>query len=65
LSNALGLVKRSELYDPTYQYDIFLSHNTVYNEIDDKVLGLGPSARATDNNVVIKVGINANKGHFR
>ncbi|MFO0507584.1 MAG: hypothetical protein ACK5YS_01805, partial [bacterium] len=55
LDNAMALVERSEIYDPNYQYDILLSYNSLFNKIDDKLLGYGPSARATDNNVTIKV----------
>lgn len=57
LDNALNLVKGSELYDPTYTYDIFLSYNSFFNKIDDTFLGRGPSARATDNNITIKVAV--------
>jgi hypothetical protein len=57
LDNALNLVKKSELYDSTYRYNIILCYNTLYNKIDDKLLGYGPTARTTLNNVVIKVRI--------
>jgi hypothetical protein len=64
LDNALSLVKDSELHDPAYEYDVFLSYNTLYNSFDDIVLGRGPAARATDNNVVIKVRIDIEKNLF-
>lgn len=57
LDNAKTLVAKSELEDSSYMYDIFLSYNSLYNSIDDKLLGKGPSARALDNNVVIKIRI--------
>ena len=57
LDNAMKLVQKSELYDPTYKYNIMLCYNSFYNKIDDKLLGTGPSARATLNNVIIKVRI--------
>jgi hypothetical protein len=57
LDNALHLVERSELYDPIYKYNIILCYNTFYNKIDDKLLGNGPTARTTLNNVVVKVRI--------
>jgi hypothetical protein len=57
LDSALALVKRSELYDPEYTYDIFLSERTRFNAIDSKVLGHGPSARAMDNNIIVKVAV--------
>lgn len=57
LDNALILVKRSELYDPEYHFDVFLCYNTLFGKIDDKLLGREVSARATDNNVVVKVDI--------
>jgi hypothetical protein len=61
LDNSLALVKRSELYDPTYTYDIFLSYNSFYNKIDDKFLGSAQTARATDNNVIIKVDVDTKR----
>ena len=57
LDNATALVQRSELYDPDYKYNIIPCHNTFYNKIDDRLLGIGPSARARLNNVIIKVRI--------
>lgn len=61
LDNALQLVEQSALYDSAYTYDIFLGYKTFFNKIDDLVLGHAPSARATDNNIVIKVEIDANR----
>jgi len=57
LENAMRLVQTSELYDSAYKYNIILCHNTFYNKIDNTLLGKGPSARATLNNLVIKVRI--------
>ena len=57
LDNALILVQRSELYDPNYKYNIILCNNSFYNKIDDKVLGVGPSARSRLKNVLIKIRI--------
>jgi hypothetical protein len=48
------LIAQSELHDPVYQYDLFLSHNTFYNKVDN-LLGSIQAARATGNNIVIKV----------
>ena len=64
LDNAMALVEKSEINDPNYKYDILLSFNSVFNKIDDKLLGFGPSARATDNNVTIKVQIDAKRNLF-
>lgn len=64
LDNAFKLVEKSELHDSKYTYDIFLSYNSAFNMIDDHILGHGPSARATDNNVVIKIRIDAAKNLF-
>ena len=61
LDNALTLVQKSELYDPDFNYNIILCYNSFYNKIDDKVLGVGPTARARFKNVVIKVRIDAKK----
>lgn len=57
LNNANTRVAASELNDSSYRYDIFLSYNSLYNKIDDKLLGKEPSARAIDNNVIIKIRI--------
>lgn len=57
LDNAMNVVRKSELYDYSYKYNIILCHNSFYNKIDDKLLGNGPTARATLNNVIIKVRI--------
>jgi hypothetical protein len=59
LDNAMILVEKSELYDTNYKYNIILCYNTVYNKIDDQLLGNGPSARTTFNNIVVKVNIDA------
>jgi hypothetical protein len=64
LNNALEFVKKSELYDPSYRWDVFFSYNSVYNQIDDKILGHGPSARAVDNNIVVKVGVDQGRNLF-
>src|SRR5215831_3407721 len=47
LDNAMDLVEKSELYDSDYKYNIILCYNTIYNKIDDTLLGYGPAARAT------------------
>ena len=57
LDNAMNLVKKSEINDPNYKYNIILGNNSFYNKIDDKLLGSGPTARTTLNNVIIKVSI--------
>ena len=57
LDHALNLVRKSEMNDSNYKYNIILSYHSFYNKIDDKLLGAGPAARTTLNNVIIKVGI--------
>jgi hypothetical protein len=64
LDNSLDLVKKSELYDPTYTYDIFLSYNSLFNKIDDTFLGEGVSAKAIDDNIIMKVNIDAKRNLF-
>jgi hypothetical protein len=64
LDNALTRVKKSELYDPNYTFDIFLSYHSFFNKIDGTFLGEGVSARATDNNVIVKVDIDAKRDLF-
>jgi hypothetical protein len=60
LDTVLSLVNKSELYDPAYKVDIFLSYGTFFNKIDDKVFGYGPTARAISNNLVFKVAVDIN-----
>ena len=57
LDDALALVQESELYDSNYTYNIILCNGSFYNKIDDKLLGVGRTARATLRNVIIKVSI--------
>jgi hypothetical protein len=57
LENAMNLVKKSEINDSDYAYNVILCYNSFYNQIDDKLLGTGPTARVTLNNVIIKVKI--------
>ncbi|HEU5292332.1 MAG TPA: hypothetical protein VFU05_16910 [Cyclobacteriaceae bacterium] len=64
LDNAVSLVRDSELYDKSYHFDIFLSYNSSFNKLDDRILGYGPSARATDNNITIKVAVDIKKNLF-
>lgn len=59
LDNAMNLVKKSEINDSNYKYNIILCYNSFYNKIDDKLLGTGPAARTTLKNVIIKVRIDA------
>ena len=35
LDKAMNLVQKSELYDPSYKYNIILCHNTFYDKMDD------------------------------
>lgn len=39
LDNAMALAKKSELNDSNYKYDILLCFNSLFNKIDDKLLG--------------------------
>jgi hypothetical protein len=59
LDNAMNLVKKSEIDDPNYKYNIILSYNSLFNKIDDKLLGTGPAARSRENNIIIKVSIDS------
>jgi len=61
LDNAMTLVEKSELYKSNYKYNIILCYNTLYNKIDDKLLGDGPTARTTLSNIIVKVNIDAQK----
>lgn len=56
LDNALNIVKKSELFDRTYQYDIFIANNSLYNYLDSRILGPAMS-RSIDNNIILKVGL--------
>jgi hypothetical protein len=64
LDDESRLVKQSEVYDPDYKYDILLCYNSFFNEFDNKLLGEGASARATDNNVTIKVRVDMEQDLF-
>jgi hypothetical protein len=58
LDNATKLVQKSELYNSSYKYNIILCHNTFYNKIHSRlILGIGPAAMTTFNNVIVKVKI--------
>jgi len=54
LDEAIELVSSSKIYDPKYKYDLFFGHENVFNKIDDKLMGIGPMARANGNNILIK-----------
>ncbi len=54
LNNAYNLIEQSEWHDVNYQYDVFFSHDNVYNRIED-LQGKGPAARATAGKIVFKV----------
>src|SRR5947208_3065952 len=43
LDSVLSLVRSSELYDPAFKVDVFLSYHTFFDKLDDKVFGYGPS----------------------
>ncbi len=60
LDNAMSLVKKSEINDSNYKYNIILSYNSLFDKIDDKLAGTGPAARSRGNNIIIKVRIDAN-----
>ena len=64
LDNSVKLVKESELYDLNYKFNVLLCYNSVFNKIDDKLLGFGPSARATLNHVTVKVRIDSKRDLF-
>lgn len=59
LDNAMNLVKKSEINDSNYRYNIILCYNSFYNKVDDKLFGGGPTARSRLNDVIIKVRIDA------
>jgi hypothetical protein len=56
LDNAYSLIAQSELFDPEYEFNIFLAFGNIFNKIED-LQGRGPSARATAGNIIIKVPI--------
>ncbi len=61
LDNASILVLKSELFDSAYTYNIIFCKNSFYNIIDDKLLGVGRTARASLHNVIIKVSIDSKR----
>ena len=62
LDRALLRAREAEIFDPTYQYDIFISYQSKYNKIDDWVFDPYVAARAIDNNIIIKSPIDIQKG---
>lgn len=64
LDDAADLVRHSELYDREMQFDVYLSYNTIFNTIDDALIGSGPSARATNYYVTFKVAVDAKRNLF-
>jgi hypothetical protein len=59
LDNAMNLVKKSEINDSNYKFNIILCYNSSFNKIDDKLFGKGPAARSRGNNVIIKIRIDS------
>jgi hypothetical protein len=57
LNDAMNLVKKSEINDSDYRYNIILCYNAFYNRLDDKLFGEGPAARSRLNDLIIKVRI--------
>lgn len=54
LNNAIDIAKASELYDSSYQYDIFLTDGSFYKDVVFKLVG--PSlARSIDNNILLNI----------
>lgn len=59
LDNAMNLVKKSEINDLDYKYNIILCYHSLYNKLDDKLFGEGPAARSRLNDLIIKVNIDS------
>ncbi len=57
LENAINLVKKSEINDSNYKYNIILCYQSIYNKLDNKLFGEGPAARSRLNDLIIKVKI--------
>lgn len=55
IDSAMNLVEQSELYDSAYQADLFFAHNSTFNQLDNLLLGSWAAARATHNNIIVKV----------
>lgn len=62
IDQAIIILKKSEINDPNYNYDVFLASETIYNQIDDFIFGEWSVARAIDNNVIIKREVNEEEG---
>jgi len=59
---AHDLIRKSDIYNAEFEFDIFIAENNIYNKIDDKCFGNWAVARAIDNNVIIKNKIDWHKG---
>jgi hypothetical protein len=53
----MNLVKKSEINDSDYKYNIIVCYHSFYNKLDDKLFGEGPAARSRLNDLIIKVSI--------
>lgn len=54
IDNAVELIRTSEIYEPNQRLDIFISHGTIFNEFDTKILGYA-LAKCIHNNIILKV----------
>ena len=62
LDEAREMLTHSELFDSSYQFDVFFAHGSAFNKLDDALLGEWSAARAIDNNVIIKRAWNPKTG---
>jgi hypothetical protein len=64
VDQARALIAASELYDSTMVFQIFLAHDNIFNDIES-IQGVGPIARATAGNIIIKIPIDPTKQTVR
>jgi hypothetical protein len=57
---AIEVIKTSEIYEPDHQMDIFLCHESFYNDFDTKLLGFA-MAKSLHNNILLKVPVDFDK----
>lgn len=56
IDEALVLIKASEIYEPNQRLYIFISHGSIFNELETKILGYAV-ARCTYNNIILKADV--------
>lgn len=60
IDEAIELIGTSEIYEPNHKLHIFISHGSLFNELETKIFGYAV-ARCTYNNIILKAEVDFNK----